>query len=222
MSRRFERESEIVSRLRQRNETAVTELADTYGAKIFQLALRCTENREDAEEVTQDVLLCIYQKISTFRGDAALSSWIYRIAFNAAMARLRRRRAKPMAISLDDATSFASDGRHAHSIVDWSPHAEDQLLRRELQSVLRRSILELPAIYRRAVVLCDVEGRSGEEAAAILGVKYEAFKSRLHRGRLVLRERLSAYIGSHQPSDRPNRPPLVPRPGETATLTAPA
>ena len=67
----------------------MADLSDSYGAKIYQLAFRYLRNREDAEEVAQDVLLKVYQKIDAFRGDAALSSWIYRITFNAAMSRLR-------------------------------------------------------------------------------------------------------------------------------------
>ncbi len=178
------------------------DLAKAYGAKIFQLAFRYTHNHEDAEEVTQDVLLSVYRKIGAFRGDAALSSWIYRIAFNAAMSRMRGHRAERAAESLDEPHAFAPDGRHAGPIVDWSPHAEDQLLQRELRSVLRESIEALPAIYRSAVLLRDVQGLSTEEAAAVLGVKDQTLKSRLHRGRLILRDRLDRYLAGLEPSRR--------------------
>ena len=80
---------DLVERLRAHDASAVADLSDSYGAKIYQLAFRYLRNREDAEEVAQDVLLKVYQKIDAFRGDAALSSWIYRITFNAAMSRLR-------------------------------------------------------------------------------------------------------------------------------------
>ena len=79
----------LVERLKAHDPTAVADLSDSYGSKIYQLAFRYLRNREDAEEVAQDVLLKVYQKIDAFRGDAALSSWIYRITFNAAMSRLR-------------------------------------------------------------------------------------------------------------------------------------
>lgn len=205
----MESQADIVRRLRQRDETAVADLANTYGAKIFHLAFRCTQSREDAEEVTQDVLLRVFQRIDTFRGEAALSSWIHRIAFNEAMSRVRGRRADRTFVPVDELKSFTSDGRHASPIADWSPHAEDQVLRRELQSVLRRSIEELPPGYRAVVALRDVEGLSNEEAAAILGLTVQALKSRLHRARLALRWRLSAFVaGRHEPN-APNRP--VPR-----------
>src|SRR5512132_894162 len=79
----------LIARLQARDETAVHELADRYGSRIYQLALRQMKSREDAEEVTQDVLMKVYRKIGAFRGDSALSSWIYRITFNTAMSRLR-------------------------------------------------------------------------------------------------------------------------------------
>src|SRR5256714_893758 len=82
-------QDELLARLKAGDERALTDLANEYGAKIYQLAFRYLRNREDAEEVTQDVLFKVYRKIDAFRGDAALSSWIYRITFNAAMSRLR-------------------------------------------------------------------------------------------------------------------------------------
>src|SRR5580765_3081495 len=80
---------ELLSRLQSGDERALSDLADAYGTKIYQLAFRYLRNKEDAEEVTQDVLFKVYRKVGSFRGDAALSSWIYRITFNAAMSRLR-------------------------------------------------------------------------------------------------------------------------------------
>src|ERR1043166_5839145 len=79
----------LLARLQAGDEHAMAELAEAYGSKIYQLAFRYLRNREDAEEVTQDVLFKVYRKVGEFRGDAALSSWIYRITFNAAMSRLR-------------------------------------------------------------------------------------------------------------------------------------
>ena len=85
-------DSTLIERLQAGDDTAVAELAREYGSRIHQLALRYTRNKEDAEEVVQDVLLKVRDKIDAFRGDAALSSWIYRITFNTAMSRLRSTR----------------------------------------------------------------------------------------------------------------------------------
>src|SRR5450759_2065143 len=84
--------ADLLTRLQAGEEGALGDLSDTYRSKIFQLAFRYLRNKEDAEEVTQDVLFKVYRKIGSFRGDAALSSWIYRITFNAAMSRVRTAR----------------------------------------------------------------------------------------------------------------------------------
>ena len=86
----------LLHRLQAGDDRAVGELVDTYGQRIYQLAFRYVRNREDAEEVTQDVLFKVFRKVSAFRGDAALSSWIYRITFNTAMSRLRTARYQPL------------------------------------------------------------------------------------------------------------------------------
>src|ERR1043165_4237505 len=85
-------QNDLLERLKRGDEQAMAELAETYSSKIYQLAFRYLRNKEDAEEVTQDVLFKVYRKVGAFRGDAALSSWIYRITFNAAMSRLRTAR----------------------------------------------------------------------------------------------------------------------------------
>src|SRR5215217_3457066 len=82
----------LLARLQAGDESALRDLAEAFGSKIYQLAFRYLRNKEDAEEVTQDVLFKVYRKVGDFRGDAALSSWIYRITFNAAMSRLRTAR----------------------------------------------------------------------------------------------------------------------------------
>src|SRR6476620_7662189 len=86
------RQDELLDRLKRGDDSAMAELAETYSSRIYQLAFRYLRNKEDAEEVTQDVLFKVYRKVGAFRGDAALSSWIYRITFNAAMSRLRTAR----------------------------------------------------------------------------------------------------------------------------------
>src|SRR5687767_1259981 len=107
-------ERQLIASLRSGDEAAVQELADRYGARIFQLAMRYVKNREDAEEVTQDVLMKVYRKVDAFRGDAALSSWIYRITFNTAMSRLRSARVN-RAAEQEREHSIAAQGDHEPS-----------------------------------------------------------------------------------------------------------
>src|SRR5499426_4814919 len=131
---RDSRQDELLSRLKRGDEQAMVELADTYSAKIYQLAFRYLRNKEDAEEVTQDVLFKVYRKVDAFRGDAALSSWIYRITFNAAMSRLRTARYQR---SQDEARQL--DAEHQLSapapaeVADWSNMADEQVLRSQLR-----------------------------------------------------------------------------------------
>ena len=183
---------QLVERLREGDATAMPELATTYGTRIYQLALRYMKNREDAEEVTQDVLLRVFRKIDAFRGDAALSSWIYRITFNAAMSRLRTLKHRRPA-EVPHATASWTDLDAPRELADWSDLADDRLLRSEMRTRLVSALSELPGIYRAAVLLRDVQGLSTEEASAVLGVKPQTLKSRLHRGRLILREQLADF-----------------------------
>lgn len=201
-------ESRLVARLRQRDETALTELATAYSSKIFQLAFRYVKNREDAEEVTQDVLMKVYQKIDFFRGDAALSSWIYRITFNTAMSRLRTTRATRMAELADVPIGPAADemagAPRPHDPADWSSLADEQMLRQQMREQLARAVDSLPSIYRTPVILRDLKGLSTEEASRALNLKDQTLKSRLHRGRLMLRKRLEHFADGltlHRPAE---------------------
>jgi RNA polymerase sigma-70 factor (ECF subfamily) len=187
----------LVDRLKAQDPTAVEDLSTSYGAKIYQLAFRYLKNREDAEEVAQDVLLKVYQKIEAFRGDAALSSWIYRITFNAAMSRLREfKQNLPSAPDLVRDNDVSQPVKR--EVVDWSPLADEEVLRAEMRKALVRALQDMPLLYRAPVLLRDVQGLSTEEASAILHVKEQTLKSRLHRGRLMLREQLSTFAGGLQ------------------------
>jgi RNA polymerase sigma-70 factor (ECF subfamily) len=199
------RQDQLLEKLKSGDEQAMVELADTYGSKIYQLAFRYLRNKEDAEEITQDVLFKVYRKVGAFRGDAALSSWIYRITFNAAMSRLRTARYQR---TQDDErqSSQNAEGEPAVSfrpdVADWSQMADETLLRSQLRSRVMSAILALPAIYRAPVMLRDIQGMSTEEASAMLKVKDQTLKSRLHRGRLILRKQLADFAGGlsmHRP-----------------------
>jgi RNA polymerase sigma-70 factor (ECF subfamily) len=184
----------LAARLQARDETAMHELAERFGPRIYQLALRQMKNREDAEEVTQDVLMKVYRKIGAFRGDSALSSWIYRITFNTAMSKLRSVRLARAAQQSESARDPQDDRqRMLREPADWSSMPDEELLRTQLRRAVVAAIAELPEIYRVPVVLRDIEGLTTEEASTRLKVKDQTLKSRLHRGRLMLRERLQAF-----------------------------
>ena len=189
-------ERQLIGRMQAGDSSAVSDLASTYGPRIHQLAFRYVKNWEDAEEVTQDVLMKVYRKIDAFRGDAALSSWIYRITFNTAMSRLRSGRvARNIEVQKSEAPSGESAERAAQEPADWSSLADDQVLRGEMRVRLVEALKHLPVVYRVPVILRDIQGLSTEEASAILRVKPQTLKSRLHRGRLILREHLADFAG---------------------------
>jgi RNA polymerase sigma-70 factor, ECF subfamily len=197
---------DLLARLQAGEDAALGDLADAYGSKIYQLAFRYLRNKEDAEEVTQDVLFKVYRKVGAFRGDAALSSWIYRITFNAAMSRVRtatyqRAQDEERRRAAGDADASAASAPRQEP-ADWTHMADESLFRSQLRRRALRAILALPAIYRAPVMLRDIQGMSTEEASAVLRVKDQTLKSRLHRGRLILRKQLADFAGGltlHRP-----------------------
>ena len=199
---------QLIARLQAGDDTAVQDLADRYGARIYQLAFRHMKNREDAEEVTQDVLMKVYRKVGAFRGDAALSSWIYRITFNTAMSRLRTSRLARIADqererALGAEAALEGEPRSTRQPADWSRMPDESLLRLQLRDAVTAAIEELPEIYRAPVVLRDIQGLTTEEASSRLRLKDQTLKSRLHRGRLMLRERLKSFttgLSLHRPT----------------------
>lgn len=192
---RQQAEDELIGRMQAGDVTAVTDLASTYGPRIHQLAFRYLKNWEDAEEVTQDVLMKVHRKIDAFRGDAALSSWIYRITFNTAMSRLRSGKfSRPHEVARLEMPGDEPD-RSPQEPADWSALADDQVMRGEMRNRLLEALTHLPAVYRVPVLLRDIQGLSTEEASAVLRVKPQTLKSRLHRGRLILRRHLGDFAG---------------------------
>ena len=199
------KDNELLDRLHRGDERAIADLADAYTSKIYHLALRYLRNKEDAEEVVQDVLYKVHRKIDDFRGDSALSSWIFRITFNATMSRLRAARyhrlqedERPLRPSEDGDIRDVSRA----DVADWSNMVDEQVFRSQLRRRVFRAILALPAIYRAPVMLRDIQGMSTEEASAVLQVKDQTLKSRLHRGRLILRKQLADFAGGltlHRP-----------------------
>ena len=186
----------LLAQLRRGEEAGAEALVGTYGDRVYRLAMRITGNASDAEEVVQDALWTVSRKIDTFRGEAAFGSWVYRITANTAYEKLRRERNRRSEVSWDElAPVFDEKGQHAEVAVDWSSRLKDPAIERELRSVLCAAIDELPAEYRTAFLLHDVEGLSNPEIAETLQVNLGTVKSRLHRARLFLRRCLSNYMG---------------------------
>jgi RNA polymerase sigma-70 factor (ECF subfamily) len=183
---------ELVTALQRGDPDAVEQLIDRYGAWVYRVVRRLLDDPRDAEEVTQDVFLTVARKIETFRGEAAFSSWLYRIGVNAAYQRLRVRRARPVEVSLEPLLPvFDDQGRLAGPVVDWSARVQDPAVALEARAALEQGLARLPEDYRVVVLLRDVEGLTNEDVAGILGLSVLAVKSRLHRARLALRHVLT-------------------------------
>jgi RNA polymerase sigma-70 factor (ECF subfamily) len=187
-------DADLLEGLRLGTSAAIEALFDRYHGKVYSLAMSILKNKSDAEEATQDVILTVVRKADLFRGNSALYSWIYRICVNTCLMRLRRgRRAETVPIE-GFLPVFTKEGAHARQVEDWSREVERRILEKELGQVIRRYSATLPEKYRVVFALCDVQGLSYEETADVLDLSIAAVKSRLHRARLYLRERLSRYL----------------------------
>ncbi len=178
------------------NESAFNEIVSRYANKIYGFALRITRNSSDAEEVFQEVFLTLTKKLDTFRGESKFSSWLYRITVNASYMYLRSQKKHESNISLENYYPYDEKGTLMGRVMekDWSSRPDIIIFSNEALKIIDKSINELPESYRTVFHLRDVEGLSNEKVADILEISIPAVKSRLHRARLFLRDRLSDYF----------------------------
>jgi RNA polymerase sigma factor, sigma-70 family len=183
-----ETDEQLVRKSQEDDERAFGELVSRYESKVYSLALKMLRNPEDAEDVLQDTFLRAYRGIKSFKGNSTFSTWIYRITANSALMRLRKRQLPT--VSIDDA-----DEREAPiNIADWAPGPVEQMLNQETQAAMTEAIEALPPEFRQVFVLRDIEELSNAEVAEILDLSVAAVKSRLHRARLKVRNRLATYF----------------------------
>lgn len=188
-------ESALVSLAKKGDLGAFEELVNRYERRIFRLTMNITQNREDAEDATQDAFMKSFQHLPDFQGDSRFYTWLVRIAVNEALMRLRRRR--PNVSSLDEPVQTEED-LMPREIQDWGPTPEQRYQVTELNSILSNAIADLEPIFRTVFVLRDVEQLSTEETAEALGISVPAVKSRLLRARLRLREKLGRTFAQRQ------------------------
>ena len=189
-----QKDRDLLSRAQAGDADAFEALVARHRDDVFALALRITRSEADAAEITQDTFLSAYQHLPQFRGDAAFGSWVYRIAANNALMRLRRQRVKQAAESELRGPEFNERG----SLVEppnpnFVRAADEEMLDAELGAAIQRATDQLPESYRQVFLLRDVDGLSYDEIAAVTGESVAAIKSRLHRARLALREAIEAF-----------------------------
>lgn len=182
-------------------EGAFDRFVEVFHSKIFQYSLLMCGQREDAEEVAQETLFKVFENIDQLRDPERVRPWVFRIARNACYMKRRKSVFAPtQELSLDDLLPHSEqEGGHRRlEIADWSALPEDQALRAELRDVIRQAIQELPEIYRAVILLRDVEELNTDEAAQALDITPESVKTRLHRARLAVRQKLDKYLRSVQ------------------------
>jgi RNA polymerase sigma-70 factor, ECF subfamily len=162
-------------------------LVHRYEGRVYRLTYNITQNREDAEDSTQEAFLKAYQHLADFQGGSRFYTWLVRIAVNEALMKLRRRR--PQEVSLDESIQ-TEDDLVPREIEDWGPKPDQHFEQGEMQTILARAIAQLEPAYRIVFQLRDIEELSTEDTARLLGLSVPAVKSRLLRARLKLRHTL--------------------------------
>ena len=185
-------QQELLVRLQAGDESALADLASTYGAKIQQLAFRYLRNKEDAEDAMQEAFLKAFEHRGEFQGNSRFYTWLVRIAVNQALMKLRKRRTTKE-VSLDE--DFQADGDMLpREVVDWAPNPEELYRVSELRDILIKALENLRPALRTVFVLRDIEGLSIHQTAEVLELSPAAVKARLLRARLQLRELLNEYF----------------------------
>lgn len=163
-----------------------------YSPRVYAVAMRMMGDPDEAEEVLQETFISACKNIHKFEGRSALNTWLHRIATNAALMRLRKR--KNREVSLDSPIETLDGEDIPRQIEDWSFYPADHVLDGETREVLEQAIAQLPDTLRTVFVLRELQGYSTEETAAALEISVSAAKVRLHRARLRLRELLTPYF----------------------------
>lgn len=185
------RESLFVLRLKANEDAAYDELVRTYNASIYHVAYRMLGDTAEASDVVQEIFIKVFRNIGGFKGEAALKTWIFRIAFSEILNRLRwwKSRHRSSTVSLDDPPN--GDG---HYVTDSSPTPEEVLQSKERELAIQQALGKLSSEHRSIIVLRDIEGFSYTEIADVLGVSIGTVKSRLARARGDLKKSLIRYL----------------------------
>jgi RNA polymerase sigma-70 factor (ECF subfamily) len=182
-------EALLVARCQSGDPEAWRVFVERFQEQLYNTAYGYVQNRTEADDLAQEAFLAVYRALPSFRGEARLQTWLYRITVNVCLQAIRRRR--PPTAELPD--EYEEGAARAHS-PSWQAGPEDLSLRREARLRVRQMVAQLPAKFREVVVLCDLQDLPYEETAAILRISIGTVRSRLHRGRNRLKEMLKDYF----------------------------
>lgn len=183
---------------------AFDELVRRYREKVYRLSFKILRHEDDAAEALQDAFLSAYRGLKNFKAESTFSTWLYRIATNASLMKYRKRRDGH--VSLEQSQGPEGEAGEALQLPDWSTQPMQELLDAETRAVMEEGIQRLPEELRTVFVLRDIQELSNQEVAEILDLTVAAVKSRLHRARLALRDRLNRYFADKL-SRKDRRPP---------------
>jgi len=185
-------DGELVERFLKGDKTALDELLQRYYSRVYRLAYGILRNPQDAEEVIQEVFLRVFQKLESFKGESSFSSWLYRVAIKTTYMKLRDRKGVST-FSFDQVGKLLDEEMIKSGSGEWVSRPDDELLTEEALKIISEAIDQLPDDFKTVLILRDVEGLSTDEVAEILGLTPAAVKSRLHRARLFLRDKLEDF-----------------------------
>ena len=180
--------------IKEEDECAFDEIINRYIDKIYSLVFRITKNKELTEDVVQEIIVTLSQKLETFRGESSFSTWLYRISTNAALMKLRSEKKYVNDQVIEENNVFEENRIGSYVPKDTSKSPDTYYMRKEAGEVFEKALNDLPESYRIIIHLKDIEGFSYNEIADILEISVQAVKSRIHRARLLLRESLSDYF----------------------------
>jgi RNA polymerase sigma-70 factor, ECF subfamily len=190
-------EAKLIERLVARDERAFNELVQTYGRRVSALVLRMLGNRAEAEDLTQEVFVQVFKAIGSFRGDAKLSTWIYRIAVN-----LCKNRAKYLRVrhsneqdELEAVAERVPLGEARRANVAQIERPDEAMAGKQVEHIVQRAIAKIDETFRECLILRDVEELSYEEIGEITGLPAGTVKSRIFRARAQLKEMVERELG---------------------------
>ncbi len=190
-------DEELVVRAADGDDAAFDELVSRHEGRVFRLARRLVASDADAEEVLQETFLLVYRNLASFRGEAAFTTWLYRVATNTARMHLRKNRRHADHKPLDDLFPAFDERGHVASEADFgrAARADELLERSQLAKIALDGVAALPEMYRTVFVLRDLEELSTNEVAEILEIEPVNVRQRLHRARLMVRAYLAERTG---------------------------
>jgi len=193
-----EEDLRLIKRVLGGDRQAFEALVRSHERRVFRVTLAVLGQVEDAEDAMQETFIKAYRHLNQFRRESRFTTWLTRIAVNEA---LQLRQARKGHLSLDESPA-AQNQEFPQHFEPWAANPEKLYTKQELRDLVEKAIRSLSAIYREALILCDVEGMSAKEAAEVLGVNLAALKSRLLRARLMMREALSMSLEQPRPFGR--------------------